>query len=168
MPILTERAFDYFPISPDQTKRIGIRLGKLLQRGMIVCLDGDLGAGKTTLVQGMVAGWGSNDRVNSPTFKVLNEYQHPNGQLFFHADAYRLSKENLFDTALFDLDLILQQGVFVLEWAQNIQVHLPAEYIHIQMEYKGEERRRMTFTPHGKIYEHVLIKLQQNLFGGLG
>ena len=67
MPILEPNAFEFISRSPDQTKRLGIRLGSFLQAGDVVCLSGELGAGKTTLVQGIAEGWGSPDAVTSPT-----------------------------------------------------------------------------------------------------
>jgi tRNA threonylcarbamoyladenosine biosynthesis protein TsaE len=78
MPILAPHALEFFSHSPEQTRRVGIRLGALLQSGMVICLEGDLGSGKTTLVQGIAQGWGSSDQVSSPTYVILNEYRHPN------------------------------------------------------------------------------------------
>jgi len=74
MPILPPHAFEVFSHSPEQTRRVGIRLGSLLQVGDIVCLEGDLGSGKTTLVQGITQGWGSPSKVTSPTYVIVNEY----------------------------------------------------------------------------------------------
>ena len=79
MPILDESTLEFFSRSPDQTRRIGTRMGLLLQAGDVLCLQGDLGAGKTTLVQGIAQGWGSADPVTSPTFVLVNIYRHPDG-----------------------------------------------------------------------------------------
>jgi len=75
MPILEANAFEFFSRSADQTRRVGMRLGSVLQPGDVVCLDGDLGAGKTTFVQGIAAGWGAVDPVSSPTFVLVNVYR---------------------------------------------------------------------------------------------
>ncbi len=90
MPILDANSLDYFSRSPEQTRRMGMRLGALLDRGDIVCLSGDLGAGKTTLVQGIAKGWGSLDAVSSPTFILVNVYRRLDGSTLAHLDAYRM------------------------------------------------------------------------------
>ena len=90
MPILDAHTVEVFSHSPEQTRRVGMRLGALLQPGDLVCLQGELGAGKTTLVQGVAQGWGSLDPVSSPTFVLVNLYRRPEGSELFHLDAYRL------------------------------------------------------------------------------
>src|SRR5512140_2132201 len=91
MPILDVHALEFFSRSPDQTRRMGMRLGALLEPGDLICLSGDLGAGKTTLVQGIARGWGSLDSVTSPTFILVNAYRRPDGQVMHHVDAYRMA-----------------------------------------------------------------------------
>src|SRR5512144_74125 len=90
MPILDAHALEFFSRSPEQTRRLGMRLGTLLQAGDLVCLQGDLGAGKTTLVQGLAQGWGALDGVSSPTFVLVNSYRRPDSRPLFHFDAYRI------------------------------------------------------------------------------
>ena len=80
----------FFSQSPEQTRRIGAQLGGALQAGDVICLQGDLGAGKTTFVQGVAQGWGSQDSVSSPTFIIVNEYGRADSGRLFHMDAYRL------------------------------------------------------------------------------
>src|SRR5665648_780012 len=75
MPILDANTLEIFSRSPEQTRRIGMRLGMFLQPGDVICLQGELGAGKTTLVQGVAQGWGSLDAVSSPTFVPVS-YTH--------------------------------------------------------------------------------------------
>ena len=75
MPILARDAFEFFSRSAEQTQRLGMRLGSLVKPGDLICLSGDLGAGKTTLVQGIARGWGSVDQVTSPTFVLVNVYR---------------------------------------------------------------------------------------------
>ena len=81
MPILNPHTLEFVSRSPEQTRRLGIRLGALLRTGDILCLSGDLGAGKTTLVQGLAQGWGSLNQVSSPTFVLCNEYRRPDGRV---------------------------------------------------------------------------------------
>jgi tRNA threonylcarbamoyladenosine biosynthesis protein TsaE len=123
MPILDSRTLEFFSRSADQTRRLGMRLGSLLQEGDVVCLKGDLGAGKTTLVQGIAQGWGSLDAASSPTFVLVNMYRRPDGDNLYHLDAYRLnSVEEAIDL---DLDNLLDNGALVVEWPERIEAALP-------------------------------------------
>ena len=82
---------DFFSRSPEQTRHVSaVRLGGALQAGDVICLQGDLGAGKTTFVQGIAKGWGSLDPVSSPTFIIVNVYRRADQSQLFHMDAYRL------------------------------------------------------------------------------
>ncbi|NLB71987.1 MAG: tRNA (adenosine(37)-N6)-threonylcarbamoyltransferase complex ATPase subunit type 1 TsaE [Chloroflexi bacterium] len=165
MPILKPYAFEFFSHSPEQTLRVGVRLGNLLQIGDVVCLEGDLGSGKTTLVRGITQGWGSADRVTSPTYVIVNQYKHPNGATLYHSDAYRLSPDEPLDSAILEIDYVLNQGILVMEWAERMKVSLPDENLWIEMSWINPEQRHLIFTPNGKRYEQLLIKLQKALFG---
>ena len=164
MPILEANAFEFFSRSPDQTRRVGMRLGALLKKGDLVLLDGDLGAGKTTLVQGMASGWGSTDQVSSPTFVLVNVYRRPDGERFAHLDAYRLS--GAAEAIDLDLEALQVEGPLVIEWAQKIIESLPPEYMLLKMDWIQEEHRRMKFIASGKRYESMLTTLQENIYKG--
>ena len=166
MPILDRNTLEFISRSPEQTRRVGIRLGSLLQVGDIVCLEGDLGSGKTTLVQGIAQGWGSPSKVTSPTYVIVNEYPRPDGNTLFHCDAYRLQPENPLDSAILDLDRAFKVGALVVEWAERLKDTLPRENLWIQMDWINEDQRHLILVPHGRRYETVLKKLQQSLFGG--
>src|SRR5664279_983686 len=133
MPILDSRTLEFFSRSPEQTRRLGMRLGSLLQVGDLVCLSGDLGAGKTTLVQGMAQGWGSLDPVSSPTFVLVNVYRRPDGKSLRHLDAYRL--QNAAEAEDLDLTLMLETGALVVEWAERISAALPSDNISVKMRW---------------------------------
>ena len=90
-----------------------MRLGGELNTGDVICLQGDLGAGKTTFVQGLAQGWGSIDLASSPTFILVNEYRRANGSLIFHLDAYRL--ESTPEAEELDLDSMLAEGLLIIE-----------------------------------------------------
>ena len=165
MPILARYALEFFSHSADQTRRVGVRLGSLLQKGMVVCLEGDLGAGKTTFTDGIAQGFGSPDRVSSPTYVILNEYRHPDGSKVLHADAYRLAGNNPFDIEMLDLDHKLENGILIVEWAERLKDYLPKEHMWVTLNYLGVDQRHLIFTPRGKAYEAVAKKLQQSLFG---
>jgi len=163
MPILDSNTLEFFSHSPQQTKRAGIRIGALINPGDILCLEGDLGSGKTTLVQGIAQGWGTADLVTSPTYVIVNEYHHPNGMTLFHLDAYRL--QGNFEAELLDIDLLMQRGPIIIEWAERIKKILPDEHLWINMRWMGAEQRHLTFMPFGSRYERMTIKLRQLLFG---
>ncbi len=163
MPILDAHAFEFFSRSPEQTRRLGMRLGALLQAGDLVCLQGELGAGKTTLVQGMAQGWGTLDAVFSPTFVLVNAYRRPDAGQFFHFDAYRV--ESLGEVEELDLDALLSQGTLVVEWAERVRPVLPAEQLWVWLEYESEEHRAMRFSACGNRYETLLGSLRQAIYG---
>ena len=164
MPILDSRTLEFFSRGPEQTRRLGLRLGSLLQVGDLVCLSGDLGTGKTTLVQGMAQGWGSLDPVSSPTFVLVNMYRRPDGVPLRHLDAYRLHKA--VEAEDLDLILMLETGALVVEWAERISAALPADSLWIKMRWMADEHRGMIFNPHGERYERLLVNFRRFVFGG--
>jgi tRNA threonylcarbamoyladenosine biosynthesis protein TsaE len=154
---------DFFSRSPEQTRRIGVRLGGALQAGDIICLQGDLGAGKTTFVQGIAQGWGSKDSVSSPTFILVNVYRRGVGGQLFHMDAYRL--ESTPEAEELDLDTMLAQGPLIVEWPERIDGLVPAENLWVKLEHVDEEEREMKFKSHGKRYD-ALLDVIRHAFGG--
>ena len=164
MPILDAHTLEFFSRSPEQTRRVGMRLGSLLQPGDMICLQGDLGAGKTTLVQGLAQGWGSLDPVSSPTFIIVNNYRRPDDGQLFHMDAYRLDSTP--EAAELDLDEMLAQGSLLIEWPERIQAILPQDCMWISFEYVAEENRQMLIKAKGTRYDDLLTELRQDLFGG--
>jgi tRNA threonylcarbamoyladenosine biosynthesis protein TsaE len=164
MPILDAHTFEFFSRSPEQTRRLGMRLGALLQRGDLVCLQGALGAGKTTLVQGLAQGWGALDAVSSPTFVLVNAYRRPDSSQLFHFDAYRV--ESLGEAEELDMDTLLSQGPMVIEWPERVEPILPSERLWAWLEYETEEHRAMRFEASGKRYENFLDNLRRTIYGG--
>lgn len=163
VPILNPNAIEFTSRSPEQTRRVGMRLGTLLRPGDLICLAGELGSGKTTLVQGIALGWGSLDQVSSPTFVLVNEYTRPDGQKLHHMDAYRLRGAQ--EAEQLDLDGILGEGVLVVEWADRISAALPAEQILVELKWSDDERRAMVFTAEGKRARQLLAEFRQKVFG---
>jgi len=163
MPVLPANAFDFLSHSPEQTRRLGMRLGALLCTGDVVCLQGELGAGKTTFVQGLAAGWGSLDAVSSPTFILVNVYRRANGGQLFHFDTYRI--ESAPEAEELDLDAMLGAGPLVIEWPERMAGVLPAERLWIKLEHVDDDRRQLTFLPAGKHYENLLGDFRQSSFG---
>jgi tRNA threonylcarbamoyladenosine biosynthesis protein TsaE len=140
--------------SPEQTRQLGVRLGGALQTGDVICLQGELGAGKTTLVQGIAQGWGSLDSVSSPTFILVNVYRRADGSQLFHMDAYRL--DSVSEAEQLDLDSMLAEGALIIEWPERMSGLVPAERLWIEFTHAGEEERELKFTARGKRYEDLL------------
>jgi tRNA threonylcarbamoyladenosine biosynthesis protein TsaE len=139
--------------SAPETRRIGARLAALLRSGDVVCLYGDLGAGKTTFVQGIAEGLGIAARVTSPTFTLVHEY--PGGRVpLFHFDVYRLrGAADLADIG-FD-EYLARGGIALIEWADRITDALPGERLDAYLvETSGadeeEEGRAITLRGHGE------------------
>ena len=164
MPVLDSHSLDFFSRSPEQTRRIGSRLGDNLRAGDVICLQGDLGAGKTTFVQGVARGWGSLDSVSSPTFIIVNEYRRADGGKLFHMDAYRLDSAP--EAEELDLDSMLADGALLLEWPERIDMLVPEEYLWISLEYINEEEREMKFKSSGKRYDELLEVIRHAIVGG--
>ena len=161
MPILDANTFEFISRSPDQTRRIGMRLGELLQPMDIICLNGELGAGKTTLVQGIAKGWGSIDAVTSPTFVLVNHYRRPDGMEMNHLDAYRL--ESALEAEDLDLDRMITLGPLLVEWAERIQAALPQECLAVSMAWISDEHRRLVFSFCGDRYGRLLENLRSGM-----
>jgi tRNA threonylcarbamoyladenosine biosynthesis protein TsaE len=163
MSILNSETIECYSRSPEQSKRFGMRLGNLLQTGDILCFSGDLGAGKTTLIQGIAQGWGSIDPVTSPTFVLINEYNRMDNSILFHFDAYRIG--SIWEAEELDIDRMIRQGAVVIEWAERIEPILPRERLWIKMEWVSDEQRRITLSPQGKRYLSLAQTFRQKSFG---
>jgi tRNA threonylcarbamoyladenosine biosynthesis protein TsaE len=155
---------DFFSRGPEQTRRIGIYLGEKLQAGDVICLQGDLGAGKTTFVQGVARGWGSSDAVSSPTFVIVNMYRRGDEARLFHMDAYRLDSTP--EAEELDIDTMLAQGPLLIEWPERINGLVPKERLWIGFEHINEEAREVKFEATGKRYEDLLEVIRHMAYGG--
>ena len=118
---------------------------------MVICLDGELGSGKTIFVKGFAHALGIEDTITSPTFNIIKEY--PNGELpLYHMDVYRLDdrKDNIGITDYFN-----KGGVTIIEWADIIQDELPEERLEIKFKIVDENTRLLVITPYGQAYEEL-------------
>lgn len=164
MTILDSHMLEFTSRSPEQTRRIGMRLGNLLQAGDILCLQGDLGAGKTTFTQGLAQGWGSLDSVSSPTFIIVNQYRRASGEKIFHLDTYRLDSTG--EAEQLDLDSYLNEGALIIEWPERLGNLIPEENLWITLDHIEEEHRQMKFHAKGKRYDQMLDTIRDAMFGG--
>lgn len=144
--------------SAEETQRLGRSLGPGLMCGDLIALHGDLGAGKTCLVQGLAQGMAVLGRVASPTFIIMR--CHTPGcadAALYHVDAYRLeSGEELWEMGLEDW---LYNGVVAVEWAERVEDSLPAERLDIHFKILGEERE-LTLIAYGVRFHRLLGYLQ--------
>lgn len=155
---------DFFSRSPEQTRRVGMKLGALLQKGDLLCLSGDLGAGKTTFIQGIARGWGSLDNVTSPTFVLVNVYRRSDGQNLYHMDAYRI--QDALEAEDLDMENMLENGALIIEWAERIQGALPPECMWIKMRYVADEQRGLVVNAKGERSDQLLAQFRRRVFGG--
>lgn len=162
-PIIDQHSLDFISHSAEQTHRLGDRLGQLLAGGDVLFLVGDLGTGKTCLIQGIGRGLGIVERMTSPTFTLVNEYQGTRLALY-HVDLYRIT--DMKTTTTFGLDDYLYgDGVCAIEWAERIQPMWPAEYLLINLRHVDESKRGLTMHAVGERYDYLLTQFKQKAFG---
>ncbi len=132
--------------TPEETEALGARLARALEPGAVVAFTGDLGAGKTAFVRGLARGLGVQDRVTSPTFTIVNEYE--GGRLpLFHFDLYRLgSADELFDIGW--EDYLARGGVCAVEWSERMEELLEPGTIRVDLR-RGEDESRRVITVEG-------------------
>lgn len=165
MPILDPNTLDFISSSTDQTVRLGVRLGEFMQPGDMICIYGDLGAGKTALSRGVGRGWGTALRVTSPTFTIINEYPRPkDGAVLYHLDCYRLETEMDVESVGLD-DIFYGQGAVIIEWPDHIESWLVEDRLVIYIKYLNDTRRTMQFKAIGPRSEQLLNDFKRNAFG---
>ncbi len=135
----------------EEMKRLAQKIATHLVDGFVLCLEGDLGAGKTTFTQFLGKAMGINDHINSPTFTIMKIYEHE--LTLYHIDAYRL--ENQGSDADLE-DIIGLDGVTVIEWYENIIDSLPEAFLSLRIEWLSETARKVTMK--GKGYYESIIK----------
>lgn len=144
--------------SPAETRTIGQAIGAALAPGDVVCLNGDLGAGKTHLAQGIAAGAGATGPVTSPTFTLVNEYD---GRLpLAHFDFYRLERADELDDIGFDEYLDGTRAV-IIEWADRFPACLPDGRVDIRIDIGGDERRILHLSGDATLNGRVAASLGQ-------
>lgn len=140
--------------SPIETEALGENWGRTAQRGLVIALSGDLGAGKTQLVRGLARGLGVATRVHSPTFTLVNEYG--GGRLkLFHLDLYRLETPEQIHSAGIE-EFLQPDGVAVIEWAERLkdELEMKTEEFRnrlrkVRIEVLSETERRIVYEDSG-------------------
>lgn len=122
----------------------GVRLGRQIVPPLVITLDGDLGAGKTTLARAICAGFGVREEVTSPTFALVHMYDAPKAPVY-HVDLYRLDGPRELQNIGWD-DLVQSDALLLIEWPDRAGDLLPAAYLPIQLRYvEGDPHRRLLF-----------------------
>ena len=145
---MSTTGLDLATASPEETRALGEALAGLLRSGDVVSLTGDLGAGKTTLVQGAARALGVQDRVLSPTFLLVREYE---GRVpIYHLDVYRLERlQEVLDLGF--EELMDTRAIVFVEWGDAIDVLLPAEHLQVELTLPADgQERRISVTWYGR------------------
>lgn len=127
--------------SDKETIQAGKRFSKKLKKGDIVCLKGDLGAGKTTFVKGVAEGLKiKKESVNSPTFVLLNIYE--GSKVLYHFDLYRLDDTKQIGLIGYE-EFLYGDGVAMVEWSENLGELMPKDYWEVRLAHKGDHTRQI-------------------------
>ncbi len=135
--------------SPEETRRLGERLGARITEGFVITLDGDLGSGKTAFVQGLARGIETPPEcyVTSPSYTLINVY--PGRLPLYHVDLYRLEGAGDFeDVGLYEI--IDDPGVVAIEWAERLTEDLLSDRLAVRIDRTGDQRRRFRLRAHGQ------------------
>jgi tRNA threonylcarbamoyladenosine biosynthesis protein TsaE len=149
--------------SPDETRRLGLALGRLLDAGTVVALRGGLGSGKTVIARGLAEGLGCGDVARSPSFIIVNEYE---GRLLVrHIDLYRLSGPDEV-LGLDPREVFWGEGVALVEWAERAGDLLPPDRIEIALSISGPLEREIVIEASGPTSERAVLRLRETLGPG--
>ena len=143
--------FKYVSKDLDDTLNLAENIESEKFPNMVICLDGELGSGKTVFVKGFAKALGIEDNITSPTFNIIKEYL--NGEMpLYHMDVYRLDEV---DEDLGIKDYYNKGGVTIIEWSELIKNDLPEERLEIVFKIVDENTRVLLFKPYGRIYEEL-------------
>jgi tRNA threonylcarbamoyladenosine biosynthesis protein TsaE len=160
---------DFISHSPEQTRRLGWRLGQHARAGDLFLLSGTFGAGKTALTQGLAAGLGVADRVTSPSFALVNEHDGHDAEgsslRLYHIDLYRLETEA--EVASIGLEDMLDDpaGICAIEWPDRLGERVAREHLLIMLAPVSETKRRLAFLPRGARPGELLAAIRAEAFG---
>ena len=165
-------AFDIISHSPDQTRAIGALVGKVVPRGSLLLLSGDIGAGKTTFVQGLARPMQTGDQIQSPTFTIVAEHAGTGADgtslRLYHVDLSRLEGDNDLDSIGLDEYLADPDGITVIEWPERGRDWLPEEYLLIDLQTVADSKRNLRMTPYGACYANLIKRFRAEVLGNRG
>jgi tRNA threonylcarbamoyladenosine biosynthesis protein TsaE len=160
---MEEEIFQYISNDEEETILLGEKIGELLEPGQIILLSGELGAGKTILVQGICNGLGVDEDVTSPTYTLINEYE---GELtVYHMDLYRLEdEEDLYDVGV--EDYLDTEGIVLIEWPDLVYDLLPPDFVYIRLVVLDDNTRKITIEAEGDKGIRLIERLAENVGNG--
>jgi len=163
--ILKTDELDIISHSADQTLRLGTRLGTLLQPGDVICLSGDMGAGKTVFTHGIGMGWGAQVPVTSPTYNLVHQHKRErDNTLLYHLDCYRLSDAAETETIGLD-DILDSKGIVIFEWPERITAALPKNRLWINLRVLEHNRRNFVFEGTDERHKDLIARFRELTFG---
>lgn len=144
----------------ERTQALGAALGRLLAPGDVICLSGELGAGKTVFSRGIGAGWGASLPLTSPTYNLVHEHERTDDNArLYHLDFYRIRGAR--DAETLGIHEILESGDIVLfEWPERILELLPVEHLWVDIMIREDEARALTFFARGERHCALLAKMR--------
>lgn len=131
--------------SAKETKELGKLLAQELQGGEVLCLDGELGAGKTTFTQGLLQGLGIKGPYTSPTFVIMKEYKPKNFTAVYHIDAYRIGPDDLLSLGWKET-VAGKQNITIVEWSDRVKKILPKKCLKIKFRWLEKNKRQITLS----------------------
>ena len=145
--------------SPEETAHLAGTIGKIIREGTVICLDGELGVGKTLFVRALARTLGVESDVTSPTFNLMNIYEA--ACPIVHFDLYRItSEEELEDIGFYDY-AEATEGIVLIEWAEKFPDAMPADHLSVRIEALNDEERQFTFVAKGKKSRALLEELKR-------
>lgn len=151
---------DLFTHSSEETQNLGEEISKFLFEGSVITLDGDLGAGKTTLTKGVGKGLGIDEEINSPTFNILKCYFNDKLNLY-HIDAYRLEDVPAEGKNIGLEEVIEGDGVCLIEWPLYIKEMIPFDSLSVEIHNVGGNERKITLSSNSPKYKNLLEALKE-------
>lgn len=145
--------------SPEETAHLAGTIGKIIREGTVICLDGELGVGKTLFVRALAHTLGVESDVTSPTFNLMNIYEA--ACPIVHFDLYRItSEEELEDIGFYEY-AEATEGIVLIEWAEKFPDAMPADHLSVRIEALNDEERQFTFVAKGKKSRALLEELKR-------
>jgi tRNA threonylcarbamoyladenosine biosynthesis protein TsaE len=163
MTAARQREFRMTSETAQRTAAIGCALGRLLAPGDVICVAGELGAGKTVFSRGIGVGWGARPPLSSPTYNLVHEHERPadNARLY-HLDLYRVSGAREAETL--GIHEILDSGdPVIFEWPERVLDFLPAEHLWIDITMREDDRRDLLLEARGERYVALINALPRKL-----
>ena len=149
---------EFYCANSEETEKLGFAIGQAAGEGDVICLSGDLGAGKTALAKGIALAKGvPESEITSPTFAIMNIYQGKDTDLR-HFDLYRLNRAEELDDICFD-EYVGGCGITMIEWADLFSEEMPEEYLQINISVENTGRK-IILEPHGRQYEELCKKVE--------